>query len=76
VLGAELNNNGATSVDEGPVPKELMAYLQQHKDSLIPELRKVWQAAGFKTSRSCAARAPDYATPRQRHDVRRPAGTE
>jgi len=34
----------------GPVPKELMDYLQQHKDSLIPELRTVWEAAGFKTS--------------------------
>jgi hypothetical protein len=34
----------------GPVPKELMDYLQQHKDSLIPELRQVWEAAGFKTS--------------------------
>jgi len=33
-----------------PVPKELMDYLQQHKDTLIPEFRQVWQAAGFKTS--------------------------
>ena len=35
---------------EGPVPRELMDYLQQHKDTLIPELRKVWEAAGFKTA--------------------------
>src|SRR5271157_26286 len=34
----------------GPVPKELMDYLQKHKDSLIPEFRQVWEAAGFKTS--------------------------
>ena len=33
-----------------PVPKELMDYLQQHKASLIPEFRQVWEAAGFKTS--------------------------
>jgi beta-galactosidase GanA len=33
-----------------PVPKELMDYLQQHKDTLIPALRQVWEAAGFKTS--------------------------
>jgi hypothetical protein len=33
-----------------PVPKELMDYLQQHKDTLIPEFRQVWQAAGFQTS--------------------------
>jgi hypothetical protein len=34
----------------GPVPPELMDYLQQHKETLIPEFRKVWQAAGFKTA--------------------------
>jgi len=34
----------------GPAPKELMDYLQKHKDTLIPELRKRWEAAGFKTS--------------------------
>ena len=33
-----------------PVPKELMDYLQQRKETLIPELRQVWEAAGFKTS--------------------------
>ena len=31
-------------------PKELMDYLQQHKEALIPELRQVWGAAGSKTS--------------------------
>ena len=40
----------ANKAFDGPVPKELMDYLQQHKDTLIPELRKVWEAAGFKTS--------------------------
>ena len=34
----------------GPVPKELMDYLQQHKDTLIPEFRQVWEKAGLKTS--------------------------
>ncbi|MGD0413173.1 MAG: beta-galactosidase, partial [Verrucomicrobiota bacterium] len=34
----------------GPVPQELMNYLQQHKDTLIPGFRQVWEAAGFKTS--------------------------
>jgi hypothetical protein len=33
-----------------PVPAELMNYLQQHKDDLLPEFRKIWEAAGFKTS--------------------------
>jgi hypothetical protein len=36
----------------GPVPKELMDYLQRHKDTLSPELREVWAAQGFKTSGS------------------------
>jgi hypothetical protein len=34
----------------GPAPKELMDYLEKHQDTLIPEFRKVWEAAGFKTS--------------------------
>jgi hypothetical protein len=34
----------------GPVPQELMDCLQQRKDALIPEFRKVWEAAGFKTT--------------------------
>ncbi|MGA2117293.1 MAG: DUF5597 domain-containing protein [Bryobacteraceae bacterium] len=34
----------------GPVPKELMDYLQAHKETLAPELREVWGANGFKTS--------------------------
>ena len=34
----------------GQVPKELMDYLQQHKDALVPEFREVWAANGSKTS--------------------------
>jgi len=34
----------------GAVPRELMSYLQQHKDTLIPELREVWADNGSKTS--------------------------
>jgi hypothetical protein len=36
----------------GPVPKELMDYLQRHRDTLSPELRELWAAQGFKTSGS------------------------
>ena len=32
-----------------PVPAELMNYLQQHKEELIPEFRSVWLANNFKT---------------------------
>jgi hypothetical protein len=34
----------------GPAPKALMDYLQQHKDTLIPEFRQVWATNGFKTA--------------------------
>jgi hypothetical protein len=33
-----------------PVPADLMDYLQKHKDNLHPAFRKVWEAAGFRTS--------------------------
>jgi beta-galactosidase GanA len=33
-----------------PVPLELMDYLQKHKDTLHPNLRAKWAAAGFKSS--------------------------
>jgi hypothetical protein len=32
-----------------PVSKELTDYLQKHRETLIPEFRKVWEAAGAKT---------------------------
>jgi hypothetical protein len=34
----------------GPAPKVLMDYLQKQKNELLPEVRKVWEAAGFRTS--------------------------
>jgi hypothetical protein len=34
----------------GQVPKDLMTYLQQHRDTLAPELREVWTANGSKTA--------------------------
>ena len=32
------------------VPEELMGYLQKHKDTLVPEFRKVWEAGGFRST--------------------------
>ncbi len=43
-------SDAANKAFAGPVPKELMDYLREHKDSLIPELRQRWEAAGFKTT--------------------------
>ena len=34
----------------GPVPAELMRYLEAHKDTLVPEFREVWAANGYKKS--------------------------
>ena len=33
-----------------PVPAQLMDYIQKNKENLQPEFRKVWEAAGSKTS--------------------------
>jgi hypothetical protein len=33
-----------------PVPRELMDYLVQHKQDLLPEFKQVWDAAGSRTS--------------------------
>ena len=35
-----------------PVPAELMKYIVEHRETLIPEFRAQWQTAGFKTSGS------------------------
>jgi hypothetical protein len=40
----------ANAAFANPVPAEFMDYLQKHKDSLLPEFRAVWEAAGFKSS--------------------------
>jgi hypothetical protein len=42
----------ANSAYNGPVPKELINYLMEHKEHLFPELYKVWKANGFKTTGS------------------------
>jgi beta-galactosidase GanA len=40
----------ANQAFEGPLPNELMDYLQAHKAALIPQLREAWEKNGFKTS--------------------------
>jgi hypothetical protein len=42
-------NNLANTAYNGNVPKELIDYLVKNKESLFPELQKVWNANGFKT---------------------------
>ncbi len=50
LLDSRDRSEPANKAFEAPVPKELMDYLQQRKDTLAPELLDVWKAAGFKTS--------------------------
>ena len=51
ILGDSRDRSDAANESFGrTVPKELLSYLQQHKDTLLPELRKVWDAAGSKTT--------------------------
>ncbi len=51
VLGDSRDRSpAANAAFAGPVPKELMSYLQQHKDTLVPELLEVWKANGMRTS--------------------------
>jgi hypothetical protein len=42
----------ANKAFDGAVPKQLLDYLQQHKDTLAPELRAVWAEHNFRTSGS------------------------
>ncbi len=43
-------NEPANAAYNGEVPGELMSYLTSHRDSLFPELYKVWSGNGFRTS--------------------------
>jgi len=51
VLGSTRDfSPAANAAYNGPVPRQLTDYLQQHKDTLRPEMKKIWDAAGDKTS--------------------------
>ncbi len=51
VLGDSRDRSPAASqAFAAPVPKELLDYIEKNRDSLMPEFRQVWQAAGSRTS--------------------------
>jgi hypothetical protein len=66
----------------GPVPKELMDYLQRNKDDLLPELKGLWSDAGGKTSGTWEkvfgknVPRPDRPVPNSRTRPRRAADAE
>jgi hypothetical protein len=51
LLGAPRDHSpAAEAAFAKEVPAELMRYFQEHKDGLIPEFEKYWEAAGFKAA--------------------------
>ncbi|HPI69249.1 MAG TPA: beta-galactosidase [Bacteroidales bacterium] len=42
--------DAANKAFSGPVPEELIDYLVENEENLLPELKKIWQVAGSKTS--------------------------
>ena len=42
----------ANQAFQQPVPAQLTNYMQQHRNSLFPQFKKIWDAAGDKTSGS------------------------
>lgn len=40
----------ATRAFHRAVPAQLLSYMQRHRDSLVPQFKKIWDAAGDKTS--------------------------
>ncbi|MCP9764255.1 GH35 family beta-galactosidase [Lacihabitans soyangensis] len=40
----------ANEAFDKPVPAELMTYLQENKDNLVPEFRETWKKNGYKTT--------------------------
>ena len=43
-------SEAANKAFTGAVPRELMDYLQKHRDTLAPELREAWAANGSRAS--------------------------
>ena len=51
VLGDSRDRSpAANETFAGPAPAELLEYLRKHRDTLLPEFRRVWEAAGSRTS--------------------------
>jgi hypothetical protein len=43
-------SSAANEAYKGPVPKELMSYIEKHRDNLVPELQEALKANGSKMS--------------------------
>jgi beta-galactosidase GanA len=51
VLGDSRDRSpAANKAYEAPVPEQVLNYLRQHRDTLMPDFRRVWEEHGAKTS--------------------------
>jgi beta-galactosidase GanA len=51
VLGDSRDRSpAANQAFNGPVPAQVFSYIGQHRDSLFPQFKKIWDAGGDKTS--------------------------
>jgi beta-galactosidase GanA len=51
VLGDSRDRSPAANKSyEAPVPEQVFSYLRQHRDTLMPDFRKVWEGHGARTS--------------------------
>jgi hypothetical protein len=74
----------ANAAFAGPAPRELTGYLQKNKDHLLPELKKIWDAAGDRTAgtwedvfgKNVQRPTDDPPVPNSSNRSRRPAGAE
>jgi len=47
---ARTYDEAASAAFNQPVPGELLNYLKKNKDNLVPEIKSLWEANGYKTS--------------------------
>lgn len=47
---ARTYDDAANAVFNKPVPENLILYLQENKNNLLPEIKSIWEANGYKTS--------------------------
>jgi hypothetical protein len=50
LLDSRDRSDFANKAYNGPVPQELMSYIEKNKENLVPELKEAWKANGSKTA--------------------------
>jgi len=47
---ARTYDNAANTAFNQDVPEQLMSYLNKNKDNLLPEIKSIWEASGYRSS--------------------------